>query len=176
MILISDSALKGIIFREPNKNTESTPLDLEILNVGNNNIHTLDRKIFQYTPKLRVLYLNDNLMKVIDSATSLAISKITQLEVKNRNKKNACGIKKMNNGYICDFFLQVLDLSRNGLNVLPTEMMIKLKNLKELYLSGNKFTNVPNSIGSVSNSLIYLAINENEITELDDNSFLGTFC
>lgn len=51
-------------------------------------IHTLDRKLFQFTPKLRVLYLNDNQMNLIDSVTMLAMSKVTELEVKNEENRN----------------------------------------------------------------------------------------
>lgn len=45
--------------------------------------------------------------------------------------------------------------------------------LNTLYLNGNQLTTVPEGLGSLAHSLRVININENPITELNENSFLG---
>ncbi|XP_077294345.1 uncharacterized protein LOC143916928 [Arctopsyche grandis] len=139
------TGLKGKIFQAyPD---ESPDIDLEILNLGSNLIHSLERKMFKNTPNLKTLYLNDNPIDTIDSVTILAISRVVKLEV--------------------------LDISRTGIKKLPDELFKQLKNMKKLYASGNKFKTVPESLGELGGTLTFLALNENPIQEIVDNSFLG---
>lgn len=54
---------------------------LETLNLAYNDIHSLDRYLFQHTPNLTRLYLNNNPIEIIDHVTSLALSSAINLEV-----------------------------------------------------------------------------------------------
>lgn len=54
---------------------------LETLNLAHNEIHSLDRYLFQFTPNLTRLYLNNNPIEILDHVTVLALSSAANLEV-----------------------------------------------------------------------------------------------
>lgn len=54
---------------------------LKILNLGNNNLHTLDQDLFEHFPNLEHLSLDANAFMVIDHLTVVAISSLTSLKV-----------------------------------------------------------------------------------------------
>lgn len=54
---------------------------LETLNLGFNEIHSLDKDLFKYTPNLTRLYLNNNPIEILDHVTVLALSRAIRLEV-----------------------------------------------------------------------------------------------
>lgn len=56
---------------------------------------------------------------------------------------------------------------------LPNTIFEHMSQLSELFLSGNKFITVPDSISTVGSSLKYLRLNENPIEVIDVESFIG---
>lgn len=54
---------------------------LKILNLGNNNLHTLDQDLFEHFPNLEHLSLDSNPFMVIDHLTLVAISSVASLKV-----------------------------------------------------------------------------------------------
>lgn len=81
MFTISGEVLRSEIFQGPYKDGIYSNIALETLNLGFNEIHSLDRYLFQYTPNLTRLYLNNNPIEILDHVTVLAISSATSLEV-----------------------------------------------------------------------------------------------
>lgn len=75
--------LRGEIFQGPYKNGTYSNISLDTLNLGYNQIHSLDKYLFQYTPNLTRLYLNNNPIEILDHVTILALSSATKLEVNN---------------------------------------------------------------------------------------------
>ncbi|XP_045448816.1 chondroadherin-like [Melitaea cinxia] len=144
---LSGDVLRSEIFQGPYKNGVYSEIALETLNLGYNQIHSLDRYLFQYTPNLTRLYLNNNPIEILDHVTILAISSATNLKV--------------------------LDLSKTDIDAVPLETFRGLVNLKQLDLSGNKFVTVPESLSLVGSTLQYLTFNNNPLVELNDDSFLG---
>jgi Leucine-rich repeat (LRR) protein len=63
--------------------------------------------------------------------------------------------------------LEWLSFSENQLTELP-QSIGTLTNLKELYLNDNQLTVLPNSISNLTN-LEYLVLNDNQLTELPDS-------
>lgn len=73
--------LRSEIFQGSYKDGIYNSIALETLNLGNNEIHSLDRYLFKYTPNLTRLYLNDNPLEILDHVTILALSSATNLQV-----------------------------------------------------------------------------------------------
>lgn len=74
--------LRSEIFQGPYKDGIYSDIALETLNLGYNEIHSLDRYLFQHTPNLTRLYLNNNPIEILDYVTLLALSSASNLEVK----------------------------------------------------------------------------------------------
>ncbi|CAH0667547.1 unnamed protein product [Chilo suppressalis] len=144
---ISGDVLRTEIFRGSYNFNKYNNIALETLNLGHNEIHSLDRYLFQYTPNLTRLYLNNNPIELLDHVTVLAISSATNLEV--------------------------LDLSHTDIDNIPLVAFKGLKHLQQIDLSGNKFTTVPETLSLVGSSLKFLSFNNNPIVELNDDSFIG---
>lgn len=144
---ISGEVLRSEIFQGPYKDGVYSNIALETLNLGNNEIHSLDKYLFQYTPNLTRLYLNDNPLEILDHVTMLAISSATNLEV--------------------------LDLSKTDIESIPLDAFRGLVKLQQIDLSNNRFVSVPESLSLVGNTLEYLTFNNNPIVELTDDSFVG---
>ncbi|KAL0892897.1 hypothetical protein ABMA27_014580 [Loxostege sticticalis] len=144
---ISGEVLRAEIFRGPYRNNEYSNIALETLNLGHNEIHSLDRYLFQFTPNLTRLYLNNNPIEILDHVTVHAIASATNLEV--------------------------LDLSKTDIATIPINAFEGLTKLQQIDLSNNKFISVPESLSLVGNSLKYLTFNNNPIVELNDDSFIG---
>jgi Leucine-rich repeat (LRR) protein len=86
--LFAGEVLRAEIFRGPYRDNEYHNIALETLNLGHNEIHSLDRYLFQFTPNLTRLYLNNNPIEILDHVTVLAISSATNLEVKHEYFNN----------------------------------------------------------------------------------------
>ncbi|CAH1392795.1 unnamed protein product [Nezara viridula] len=115
------------------------PLNITILRLSGNMIHSLRNDIFEHLPNLRVLSIDSNPLKTIDTSTAIAISSI--------------------------YHLEVLDISSAQLKSLPPTMLHGPMYLKVLNLSNNFFTDVPNTLGEV-HSLEELVLDDNPISEI----------
>ncbi|XP_072932110.1 uncharacterized protein [Epargyreus clarus] len=145
--LISGEVLRSEIFQGTYSDGVYKSIALETLNLGHNEIHSLDRYLFQYTPNLTRLYLNNNPIEILDHVTIFALSSATNLEV--------------------------LDLSNTEIDNVPTDAFKGLVNLRQIDLSGNQFVTVPESLSIVGKTLQYLTFNDNPLVELNDDSFVG---
>nr|XP_026488240.1 chondroadherin-like [Vanessa tameamea] len=144
---LSGDVLRSEIFQGPYNEGVYSQIALETLSLGYNEIHSLDKYLFQYTPNLTRLYLNNNPIELLDHVTLLAISSATKLEV--------------------------LDLAKTDIDNIPLDAFRGLVNLKQIDLSGNQFVTVPESLSLVGSTLQYLTFNNNPIVELNDDSFIG---
>ncbi|XP_026750455.2 chondroadherin-like [Galleria mellonella] len=143
---ITGEVLRSEIFQGPYKDGIYSKIALETLNLGHNEIHSLDRYLFQYTPNLTRLYLNNNPIETLDHVTILALSSAVNLEV--------------------------LDLSSTEIDSIPLNAFRGLEKLQHIDLSNNKFVTVPESLRLVGSTLKYLTFNKNPIVELNDDSFM----
>lgn len=116
------------------------PLNITVLRLSGNMIHSLRNDIFEHLPNLRVLCIDSNPIKTIDTPTAIAISSIYRLEV--------------------------LDISSAQLKTLPPTLLHGPMHLKVLDLSNNFFTDVPMTLGE-AHSLEELVLNDNPISEID---------
>ncbi|KAJ2945920.1 hypothetical protein O0L34_g4835 [Tuta absoluta] len=145
---LTGDVLRSEIFQGPyNSDGTYRNIALERLYLSYNNIHSLDRYLFHYTPNLTQLYLSYNPFEKIDIVTAYALSSATNL--------------------------QYLDLSYTDLKALPEEAFRGLLYLEEIDLSGNQFVTVPESLKLLGTTLRLLTFNNNPIVELNDDSFVG---
>ncbi|CAB3253601.1 unnamed protein product [Arctia plantaginis] len=144
---ITGDVLRSEIFRGRYIDGLYATIALETLILAHNDIHSLDRYLFQYTPNLIRLYLNNNPIEIIDHVTSLALSSATNLEV--------------------------LDLSNTDIDHIPLDTFRGLTKIQMIDLSHNRFVTVPESLSLVGSTLQYLTFNDNNIVELNDDSFIG---
>lgn len=72
-----------------------------------------------------------------------------------------------------NFYLKILDLSHTGIMELPEIILEHMSKLTELFLNGNKFLSVPESLISVGESLEFLHLSNNPIEVIDEKSFVG---
>lgn len=71
------------------------------------------------------------------------------------------------------FYPKILDLSHIGIMELPGIILEHMDKLSELFLNGNNFLAVPESLFAVGESLEYLHLSENPIESITDESFVG---
>lgn len=139
--------LTADVFKGPYNVTLYEPIALEHLDLSYNQIHSLQKNIFEHTPHLKVLNLEGNFLRIIDHVSCLALAKVTEI--------------------------QILNLAHNRLIELPSDAIKHFPNLTELNLSENELDFVPESLGFAANSLQILDISDNPIIELDHSSFEG---
>lgn len=82
IFFISGEVLRSEIFQGRYIDGLYGSIALETLNLGHNDIHSLDRYLFQYTPNLTRLYLNNNPIEILDHVTLLALSSAVNLQVR----------------------------------------------------------------------------------------------
>jgi len=138
---LPELALYGIF----NSSEYYYPLPVMYLSLSHNNLHSIDKDLFDHLPYLQTLDLSYNPLTVLGS-TSQAISSL-------RN-------------------LQVLDLANTQLKNIPEGMLHDLKHLQSLSLANNHFTSVPHEISN-SHNLTVLDLDGNKFETLDHTSFMG---
>lgn len=79
--IIPGEVLRSEIFQGPYNKGIYSDIALETLNLGFNEIHSLDKYLFEHTPNLTRLYLNNNPIEILDHVTVLALSSAAKLEV-----------------------------------------------------------------------------------------------
>ncbi|XP_074110663.1 uncharacterized protein LOC141534918 isoform X1 [Cotesia typhae] len=117
---------------------------LQVLNLGDNNLHTLNQDLFEHIPNVEILILSGNPLEVIDDSI----------------------IKALNNLY----HLQELHLEDCNLETLPEYVFHFHKtSLKILHLNENRFTKIPTAL-KYATVLEYLNLDENPIQNLDEKN------
>lgn len=136
--------MKPKIFRGKFAPTEIEPMHyLKVLNLANNQLHSIDPDLFEHFPNLEELNLCWNPFTVIDHNSVIAISNIARLTV--------------------------LDMSYMELKTLPEYIFHTPRMLKTLNLSGNLFKTLPSAL-ELAISLVNLNFDDNILEEIGGNS------
>jgi len=78
---ITSDSLHPDIFRGPHSDTDYSPINLQILDLGHNDIQFLDEKLFEHTPYLKKIVLSYNELKNIADGTLQTLASCQHLEV-----------------------------------------------------------------------------------------------
>ncbi|XP_055601658.1 leucine-rich repeat-containing protein 58-like [Uranotaenia lowii] len=136
--------------------------DVETVLLNHNNLSTVPTSIVEFI-NLRVLDLsNNNLYSIPDAITQQC--QLTTLIVKNNRLDNGSLPKSLRSAQGSG--LRELNLSGNRFTHFP-EQITELKTLKYLYLGGNQITNVSKDIWKLVN-LQLLSLGGNLIAEIPD--------
>ncbi|XP_068450473.1 prolargin [Clinocottus analis] len=138
--------------------------EIRWVNLANNRIHRIDKKVFEKIPSLLYLYVQSNQLKEVPSGLPASLE---QLRLgRNRISKIPAGaFNKMGN-------LTLLDLFHNKLSDSDLEKNIfkDLKSLMQLNLANNILKKMP---AGVPNSLIQLFLDRNSIEDVPKDYFKG---
>ncbi|XP_043644544.1 lumican [Drosophila teissieri] len=120
-------------------------LKLKTLNLGYNDLHSLDADLFEHIPNIEELVLCSNSFHVIDRLSETAISGLSSLKI--------------------------LDVSYMEIDDLPDTILHGPRDLEILIAAGNLFNQLPKALKRATN-LTSLVLNENPIESLiGDNVF-----
>jgi len=143
---LTQESIQRKVFEGHYMKDEYEPITLRTLNLGYNQIHSLDKDAFDHISFLEVLELNNNPFEIIDHQTGVALTSLRKLKV--------------------------LNLAETQLSTIPDGFLHGLRDLRVLILSGNKFATVPSDLQRSIN-LEFLNLNNNPIATLNFESFKG---
>ncbi|CAG7725299.1 unnamed protein product [Allacma fusca] len=130
--------------RLPYQAIQYFPLPIEFLTLAHNNIHSVDKNLFDHLPYLESLDMSGNPLKILEGIMKQALAKL-------RN-------------------LQVLDLANTSIDSIPKGMLHNLLDLKTLILADNHFHEVPEELSN-SHNLSVLILDGNKFRLLNAESF-----
>ncbi|KAK0071345.1 hypothetical protein PV325_013070, partial [Microctonus aethiopoides] len=139
---LTSDMLRPSIFQGRYNPNQWEPLPkLRVLNLGHNNLHTLNPDIFAHVPDIEVLILSGNPLDIIDHSSILALSSL--------------------------YYLQELSLEYCNLQTLPDHLFhVHKMSLKKLYLNGNRLTILPSTLMDAK-ALEYLNLDGNTFEVFD---------
>ncbi|XP_055908773.1 leucine-rich repeat neuronal protein 3 [Eupeodes corollae] len=138
---ITTKTLRPEIFQGNYKKDAYEPLPNVIqLDLGHNDLHTLDSGVFEHLPKLEILNLASNQFHVIDRLSEVAIGGLVHLKT--------------------------LDLSYMELKELPDNLLHAPRDLERLILTGNLLDELPDGL-HLSINLKSLTFDDNLLTSLE---------
>ncbi|XP_037640214.1 prolargin [Sebastes umbrosus] len=138
--------------------------EIRWVNLANNRIHRIDKKVFEKIPALLYLHAQRNLLKEVPSGLPASLE---QLRLgRNRISKIPAGaFNKMGNLTLLDLYFNQLsdrDLEKNTFK--------DLKSLMQLNLAHNTLKKMP---AGVPNGLIQLFLDKNRIDDVPKDYFKG---
>ena len=164
---------------------------LNFLFLNNNHIKDIVKSDFQLLPKLMNVYLDYNLITVIDphafegntklwkltlNGNELAVTQATQflavpslgwIELAN------CGISDMPNNFFENMTdLVFIRLSSNKIEKLDQEMFANLRKLRRLHLEGNRVKQIDPDIFEINHRLQWLYLRSNPLAISNASHFL----
>merc|ERR1712136_710056 len=137
---------------------------LETIQLGSNKLRTIEKSTFESNPKLKRLELDNNML---NSEMKLKISDFAEeLEVINLAGNNLKEIQLMHQQPMNR--VRIIDLSKNRLKYIPTELLMLTPNTEELYLGRNKIGKVDTPDLAMLFSLRTLDLSENVLRYFEE--------
>uniref|UniRef100_A0AAQ4PG23 Osteomodulin n=1 Tax=Gasterosteus aculeatus aculeatus TaxID=481459 RepID=A0AAQ4PG23_GASAC len=138
--------------------------EIRWINLANNRIHQIDKKVFEKIPSLLYLYVQRNHLKEVPSGLPASLEQL-RLGRNSISKVPAGAFNKMGN-------LTLLDLYHNQLSDsdLEKNTFKDLKSLMQLNLAHNVLKKMP---AGLPNNLIQLYLDKNRIDDVPKDYFRG---
>ncbi|XP_058805913.1 leucine-rich repeat neuronal protein 1 [Phymastichus coffea] len=153
---------------------------LQVLNLSNNLLHSINRDLFEHTKDLRTLILSNNPLEGIDVPVMYSFAELPYLEELHLSN---CSLKKVDEAILHSFrFLKKLNISYNNFFVLPDalsqtkplEVLIMDGNPIELLNEANEFPLMPNLKELQMNNMTrLLAIDKGSLSNLENLEILS---
>jgi len=136
---------------------------LEVLDLGDNRLESINSELFVNLQNLRWLRLDGNQIAEIPSKCFASLRNLEKLlldenRIKTLNSDSFDGLQN----------LQVLNVGNNEISNLPVGVFTPLKNLQELSLSDNKLTTIHSDSFGVHNQLTKVNLEHNKINAIDE--------
>ncbi|XP_071373921.1 prolargin [Centroberyx affinis] len=138
--------------------------DLRWVNLGNNRIQRVDKKVFEKVPGLLYLYMYRNKLKEVPSDLPAGLEQL-RLDRNHISKIPAGAFNKMEHLTLLNLYHNQLSDSDLGKNTFKS-----LKNLMQLNLAHNTLKKMP---AGVPSSVIQLFLDKNRIDDIPRNYFEG---
>ncbi|XP_059165432.1 toll-like receptor Tollo [Physella acuta] len=139
---------------------------VRVMQLGENNITTLERGTFQNHSSLTFLNVSRNSIGSLPEMLFPANNSLIALDISSNllREVDECALRGLAK-------LLYLDLSNNLLEMLPSKVFSDLVSLQFLYLQGNKLTSIP--VMSAMTNLIILNVSYNDLISLTDVDLQG---
>ncbi|KAM7422300.1 hypothetical protein PAMA_010389 [Pampus argenteus] len=134
------------------------------INLANNRIHRIDKKVFQKVPELLYLYAQRNILKEVPSGLPASLEQL-RLSRNRISKIPAGAFSKMGNLTLLDLYYNQLSDSDLGKNVFKD-----LKSLMQLNLAFNILRKMPAGLPS---GIVQLFLDRNGIEDIPKDYFQG---
>lgn len=139
---------------------------LSILNFGfNNQLTVLEAYLFKYVKQLESIDLGFNQIHTIEDNAFHGLSKLKQLYLE------ANLLSTLTNDTLAGINVELLELSRNQIDKIESGAFQHLSKLKRLQLNRNRIGQLPPSIFKGLRSIERIDLAQNLISELDDDVF-----
>lgn len=140
-------SLTADIFRGRYNSNEYEPIALADLDLTHNRLSYLRANVFEHCPQVTRLSLAENPLMNIADTTLEAISSLKRLEM--------------------------LNLSYTDIDTLPMKLFEETKVLRELFVQGNRFKTIPESVNALGRTLKVLNFGDNPIEVVDRDAFMS---
>uniref|UniRef100_A0A1I8PLD6 G-protein coupled receptors family 1 profile domain-containing protein n=1 Tax=Stomoxys calcitrans TaxID=35570 RepID=A0A1I8PLD6_STOCA len=142
------------------------PSDTVLLDLGNNNITTLEANSFFMAVNLEELTLADNNLELLDPLAFYGLTKLKRLNLQN------CGLKTLP-AYAFQGLTNLISLQLNGnaLASMDNNSLQHLPKLRTLRLEGNLFYRIPTEALVGIKTLEALNLGSNLLTIINDEDF-----
>ena len=137
---------------------------LEVFYLNHNILESISVSYFYGLIYLKILFLNNNMITVIEEHTFIQLNQLKKLNIEYNKVTNI--FKSVFKGLTK---LEVLELRYNQIAILNAETFIHLENLRSLDMGYNEFKILSNSHFSQLKELEILKLDHNRIRELEHN-------
>ena len=139
---------------------------LEVLDVQDNKIGSIDQTFFYSMINLRYLYLNNNQIESLNRDCFLRFKNLEYLNLSGNLLEllDSMQLLTLSN-------LKTLKLSNNKIKFLPDNVFANLRRLQLLDLSSNKITEIPPKIFKQNRLIHHLDLSYNSITVIAEDAF-----
>jgi len=141
-------------------------MNLEVLDLSDNQMISIDDNVLDSLPRLKYLYLQDNHISSINTRTFKNLKALLKLDL-NHNR-----LSQVNGGVFADMSsLEDLSLAGNNINDISDNAFLGLEKLQSLNLDDNQLTSVPMRALDHTKSLDSLSLNFNHIDTITSHAF-----
>ena len=141
-------------------------MNLEVLDLRDNQMISIDDNVLDSLPKLKYLYLSDNHLSSINTRTFKNLKSLLKLDLSHNR------LSRLDDNIFKDLkTVEELNIAGNDINDISDDAFVGLEKLRSLNLDDNRLTSVPSRAIDHTTALDELALNFNHIETIDSHAF-----